>query len=65
MSLVQGGVAGLDFINSSVKKYLSDDDIETWLKLYILLYADDNIVLAKSEQDLQKSLKSLHMEFDR
>ena len=48
MSLMKDGVAGLQFINKKVKNYLSDDDIETWLRLYTLLYADDTILLAES-----------------
>ena len=59
-TLVRDGVAGLQFINSSVNKYLSDDVIDTWLKLFVLLYADDTILLAENEHDLQKSLQSLH-----
>ena len=59
-TFVRDGVAGLQFINSSVNKYLSDDVIDTWLKLFVLLYADDTILLAENEHDLQKSLQSLH-----
>ena len=29
-----------------VKTFLSDDDIEVYLKLFILLYADDTIIMA-------------------
>ena len=54
------GVTGLNYINKETIKHLSDDDIEMFLKLYILLYADDTIVLAESADDLQKALNSLH-----
>ena len=35
------------------------DDFETFLKLYVLLYADDTIVLAESPDELQIALNAL------
>ena len=37
-----------------------DDELEMYLKLYVLLYADDTIILAESAEDLQTALSSLH-----
>ena len=38
---------------------MSDDDIEVFFKLYILLYADDTIILAESVLSLQRALNSM------
>ena len=32
---------------------LSDDDIEVYFKLYKLLYADDTVIFAENELELQ------------
>ena len=37
------------FIRFAESQVLSDDDNEVYLKLYILLYADDTIIMAGSE----------------
>ena len=37
---------------------LSDDEIKVYPKLHILLYADDTIIMAESECELQASLKA-------
>ena len=36
------------------------EDIGVFLKLYVLLYADDTVILAESANDLQESLNALH-----
>ena len=38
---------------------MSNDDIEVYLKLFVLIYADDTIILAESPDELQKSLNAL------
>ena len=43
----------------SVKNVLSDDTIETYLKLYLLLYADDTVIFAESSSHLQLALNSM------
>lgn len=53
-------VKGLDYINSLTIKHLSTDDIEMWLRLYVLLYADDTIILSESATDLQNALNAMH-----
>lgn len=58
--LRKDGVNGLSYINTETIKYLSDDDVEMWLRLYVLLYADDTIILSESEADLQNALNSLN-----
>ena len=37
---------------------ISDDDIEVYLKLYLFLYADDTIIMAESECELQAALNA-------
>ena len=38
----------------------NDVEINTFLRLYVLLYADDSIILAESAEELQKALDALH-----
>ena len=47
---------GLSNLNSHLN---SDPEIDVFIRLYVLLYADDTIIMAESEQDLQISLNSL------
>ena len=51
---------GLGQLSSEIGEHLSDNDIEVFFRLYILLYADDTIVLAESAEELQKALSSVH-----
>lgn len=51
---------GLEDIRQDIDTYLSDDDIEIFLRLYVLLYADDTIILAENPTDLQKGLDALY-----
>ena len=37
-----------------------DDELDIYLKMYVLLYADDTIIMAESAADLQTALTSLH-----
>lgn len=50
---------GLSDLGSEINKYLSDDEIDVYLRLYVLLYADDTVLLAESADDLQKALHLL------
>ena len=36
-----------------------DEEIVTYFKLYILLYADDTVILAENSNDLQASLNEM------
>ncbi len=47
---------GLSFAADQVRSTLSDDDVEVFLRLYTLLYADDTILLAETEADLERSI---------
>ena len=39
---------GLDVLKYCTSQILSDDDIEVYLKFYLLLYAYDTIIMAES-----------------
>ena len=47
---------GLSFAAEQIRLVLSDEDVEVFLKLYTLLYADDTILLAETESDLERSI---------
>lgn len=50
---------GLSDLSASVKTYLSDDDVEVFMRLYCMLYADDTVVLAENEADMQSALNAV------
>ena len=42
-----------------VNTFLGDEDTEHYLKIFTLLYADDTIVLAESDSELQNALNAV------
>ena len=38
-----------------------DDNLVNYLKIYVLLYADDTILLAESPEELQTALNSMNL----
>ena len=48
-------------VGDKAKILLSNDDFEVCLKLYILLYADDTVIFAESDSDLQASLNAMYL----
>ena len=40
---------------------LSNDEIEVYFKLYILLYADDTVIFAESAEELQAALNAMFL----
>ena len=50
---------GLDVLPEKLQSSLLDHGIDVYMKLFTLLYADDTIVLAKSEQELQCALNAV------
>ena len=50
---------GLSFINNNISDLLNDTNLDTYLKLYVLLYADDTVILAKSSRELQLALDAM------
>ena len=51
---------GLDDISEMSKLLLGNDEIEVFFKLYILLYADDTVILAASKEELQSALNAMY-----
>ena len=51
---------GLDNLACEASKYLNDDDVEMFFRLFVLLYADDTIVMADSPKELQTALNAVH-----
>ena len=50
---------GLQFLKEHINDMLSDDEMEVYLKLYLLLYADDTVILSESSQQLQLALNAM------
>ena len=50
---------GLNSLNNLFADVTLNDEFETFLKLYILLYADDTIVMAENPKDLQDALNAV------
>ena len=51
---------GLSNVSRLCSNLLSDEDVEVFVRLFVLLYADDTIVLAESEQELQDALVGVY-----
>ena len=52
---------GLNFIETLQDNNLHrDSDIDTYMKLFVLLYADDTIVMAESVHELQLAMNSMY-----
>ena len=62
---VSSNFPGLTFIGDSVTNNLSTNDINVYLRLYCLLYADDTVVLAETAPQLQEALYAVHEYCDR
>ena len=43
----------------SISDFLNDINLDTYLKLYVLLYADDTVILAESPRELQLALDAM------
>ena len=50
---------GLDFLSEKINELLSDDDVEVFLRLFLLLYADDTIIMAETPVELQNALNAM------
>ena len=51
--------SGLNFLSEKVRDSLRGE-VETYLKLFCLLYADDTIEIPESGKELQKDLNAVH-----
>ena len=52
--------SGLNLLSDDVNVCLGGDNVEHFLKIYTLLYADDTFVLAESAEELQLALNAAH-----
>ena len=52
---------GLEHLSDTIDKFCSTEDILVYFKLYVLLYADETIVMAENEEELQTALKALSL----
>ena len=52
-------IGHLSFINNNISDLLNDINIDTYLKLYVPLYADDTVILAESPRELQLALDAM------
>ena len=50
---------GLDDLANDIDQMSNDQNLTVFLRLYILLYADDTVILAETEKELQLALDSL------
>ena len=52
---------GLNAVSDMSKIFSSNDEIEVYFKLYILLYADDTVILAESAVELHSALNAMFL----
>ena len=52
------GLVGL--VDEITQAARNDDELEMYLNLFILLYADDTIIMAETADEMQKALNALH-----
>ena len=52
---------GLNNVSDMAHILLSNDEIEVYFKLYILLYADDTLIFAESAEELQAALNAMFL----
>ena len=50
---------GLTTMSKATFKCLSDDDVEVYLRIFLLLYAGDTVLFAESSTELQKVLDAM------
>ena len=55
------GFDGLPDITEAIHLLYDNDDVEVYFKLYLLLYADDTVILAESQELLQAALNSMYL----
>lgn len=52
---------GLSNVSGAIHLMLDNEDFAVYLRLYFLLYADDTVVLAESEAELQAALNAMFL----
>ena len=61
VEFISHGYDGLHDITGAIHLLCDNDDIEVYFKLYLLLYADDTVILAESKEQLQAALNSMYL----
>ena len=51
--------SGLGYTDKLFKENLSNGDVCMYVKLFVLLYADDTVLLSDNPEDLQRSLNAM------
>jgi len=57
--LISKEYSGLTTLTSSINTLLSNDTIDVYFKLYLLLYADDTVIFAESPEQLLLALDAM------
>ncbi|XP_071139805.1 uncharacterized protein [Mytilus edulis] len=52
---------GLSNVYNAAHIFLDNDEIAVYFRLYLLLYADDTVILAESESELQAALNAMYL----
>jgi hypothetical protein len=52
---------GLSDVYNATHFVLDTEEIAVYLRLYLLLYADDTVILAESKEELQAALNSMYL----
>ena len=60
VDFIARGYDGLTDITNTAHLVFDNDDAEVYFELYLLLYADDTVVLAESKEQLQAALNSMY-----
>ena len=50
---------GLETLSTEIRNMEGNEELDLYIKLYTLLYADDTVILAENEDELQKALFAL------
>ena len=61
VEFICNGFDDLSDITEAIHLLCDNEDIEVYFKLYLLLYADDTVILADSKEQLQAALNSMHL----
>lgn len=61
VQFISHGYDGLSDITDAIHLLCDNEDIEVYFKLYLLLYADDTVILAESNEQLQAALNSMYL----
>ena len=51
----------LSDITEALHLLCDNDDVEIYFKLYLSLYADDTVILAESQEQLQAAVNSMYL----